>query len=67
MGGDLTDVTVSSALSHSRNNIDIYSNSWGPPDYGFLVGGPGYLTSLALKEGAEMVGKNIVNSQQNNN
>uniref|UniRef100_A0A1X7TFY6 Peptidase S8/S53 domain-containing protein n=1 Tax=Amphimedon queenslandica TaxID=400682 RepID=A0A1X7TFY6_AMPQE len=54
LGGDITDITVSSALSYSRDNIDIYSNSWGPPDSGFTIGGPGYLSSLALKEGAEM-------------
>ena len=55
LGSDTTDLTDAAALSHHRNNIDIYSNSWGPPDTGILVQGPLYLTSLALKEGAEMV------------
>ena len=28
------------ALSHNRNNIHIYSNSWGPPDYGTVASRP---------------------------
>ena len=55
LGGATTDSIDASALGHSRNNIDIYSNSWGPPDDSVTVDGPKYLTSLALKEGAEMV------------
>ena len=55
LGGATTDSTDASAVSYFRNNIDIYSNSWGPADNGVTVDGPKYLTSLALKEGAEMV------------
>ena len=55
LGGATTDSIDASALGHSRNNIDIYSNSWGPADNSVTVDGPKYLTSLALKEGAEMV------------
>ena len=55
LGGATTDSTDSSALSYFRNNIDIYSNSWGPPDTSVIVDGPKYLTKLALKEGVEMV------------
>uniref|UniRef100_A0A1X7T4W9 Peptidase S8/S53 domain-containing protein n=1 Tax=Amphimedon queenslandica TaxID=400682 RepID=A0A1X7T4W9_AMPQE len=54
LGDTTTDLTDSSALSYFRNNIDIYSNSWGPPDTSVTVDGPKYLASLALKEGAEM-------------
>lgn len=55
LGGDTTDALISSALSHLRNNIDIYSNSWGPADYGFIVDGPSYLTKWALRQGATRV------------
>ncbi|XP_011409089.2 PREDICTED: neuroendocrine convertase 2-like [Amphimedon queenslandica] len=55
LGGATTDLIDSSALSYYRNNIDIYSNSWGPADDSVTVDGPKYMTLLALKEGAEMV------------
>ena len=35
--------------------MDIYSNSWGPPDNGVLIDGPGYLTRMALQSGANGV------------
>ena len=50
-----TDAETASALSHLRSNIDIYSNSWGPSDYGFVVEGPSYLSKMAVIEGTEMV------------
>ncbi|XP_028408153.1 proprotein convertase subtilisin/kexin type 4-like isoform X2 [Dendronephthya gigantea] len=33
------------------HKIDIFSNSWGPPDTGFVVAGPGPLTVRALQDG----------------
>ena len=33
------------------HQIDIFSNSWGPPDTGYTVAGPGPLTQLALQTG----------------
>ena len=51
----ITDAEIASALSHSRSNIDIYSNSWGPSDDGFVVGGPSYLSKMAVMEGTEVV------------
>ncbi|KAM7439360.1 Proprotein convertase subtilisin/kexin type 5 [Porites harrisoni] len=48
-----TDDLECKALSHKKNLIDIYSNSWGPDDRGFMVAGPGPLTRDALKKGAE--------------
>ena len=39
--------------------IEIYSNSWGPPDVGFIVKKPGTLMEMALKEGVT----NVINSQ----
>ncbi|CAC5402781.1 Furin-like protease 2,Proprotein convertase subtilisin/kexin type 6,Furin-like protease 1, isoform 1-CRR,Proprotein convertase subtilisin/kexin type 5,Furin-like protease 1, isoforms 1/1-X/2 [Mytilus coruscus] len=38
------------ALSHYLSNVDIYSNSWGPPD-GTGFTGPGSLTKAALQDG----------------
>lgn len=35
--------------------MDVYSNSWGPLETGFTVGGPGYLTRETLKYEAEHV------------
>ena len=55
MGVDNTDAQDAGALSHNRNNIDIYSNSWGPPDDGYTVGGPGPRTRQAFMEGATEV------------
>ena len=39
--------------------IEIYSNSWGPSDVGFIVDRPGTLMEMALKEGVT----NVINSQ----
>ena len=36
----------------------VYSNSWGPPDYGFFVDGPGDLTELTFSTGAQNVSTN---------
>ena len=51
----LTDVVEAQALSYQNNYINIYSNSWGPPDNGFLVQGPGYYSQKVLKEGSYKV------------
>ena len=55
MGDDVTDAQDAGALSHNRNDIDIYSNSWGPYDDGYTVAGPGPLVAQALMEGATQV------------
>ncbi|XP_028408148.1 neuroendocrine convertase 2-like [Dendronephthya gigantea] len=34
------------------HKIDIFSNSWGPPDNGFVIAGPGPLSLAALRKGA---------------
>ena len=48
-----TDMTEAKALMFNREYIDIYSNSWGPDDRGFLVKGPGRATQATLEEGAK--------------
>lgn len=49
--GASTDMMKATALSYKRDITDIYSNSWGPPDNGKIVGGPGTLTKRVLREG----------------
>ena len=39
-----SDITEAKMLSHKANYTHVYSNSWGPKDSGFFVGGPGILT-----------------------
>ncbi|XP_028408111.1 proprotein convertase subtilisin/kexin type 6-like [Dendronephthya gigantea] len=34
------------------HKIDIFSNSWGPPDNGYVIAGPGPLSLEALRKGA---------------
>lgn len=53
--GYLLDVTEAQALSYNNDYVQIYSNSWGPPDNGFLVQGPGYYSGRTLKEGVSEV------------
>lgn len=55
----LSDLTEASALSYHDNHVDVYSNSWGPSDSGFVVSGPGTLTKMTLKTGALKVPINI--------
>ena len=42
-------------LSHRNDYISVYSNSWGPLDNGFAVGGPGTYTSAVLQQSATEV------------
>jgi len=49
-----TDVREGNALSHERQEIDIYSNSWGPSDDGMTLSGPGPLMMSALEGGAQL-------------
>lgn len=53
--GALTDITEANALSFNNNHIQIYSNSWGPVDNGFTVGGPEWATTRTLKQGVQNV------------
>ena len=54
LGGN-TDLNEALSLSFANDVIGIYSNSWGPFDDGSIIGGPGRLTQMALKNGAETV------------
>ena len=47
------DWVISQALSHKRNEIDIYNSSWGPWDSGEGLDRPGELTEKALADGVK--------------
>jgi hypothetical protein len=53
---DSDDLTESDALSYHLSHIDVYSNSWGPADYGFIVDGPGYYLASTFDHGVRQVG-----------
>lgn len=48
---NLSDQIEAAALSFRNNFIDIYSNSWGPGNMGWIVVGPGPLLEVVLKNG----------------
>ncbi|CAG2194546.1 FURIN [Mytilus edulis] len=57
----LTDSEEAQALNHHLSGVDIYSNSWGPPDgYGFSE--PGTITKDAFLNGVTSSMRNYVRS-----
>ena len=50
-----SDMTDAKALTHREDIIEIYSNSWGPPDDGETVAGPGSVTRMAFEAGSKQV------------
>lgn len=59
---NLSDQIEAAALSFRNNFIDIYSNSWGPGNMGWIVVGPGPLLEIVLKNGTRSVSLMIVES-----
>ena len=55
IGGETTDAQDAGALSHHRDDIDIYSNSWGHIGYGTTVAGLRPMLTRAFKEGSTEV------------
>ena len=49
------DIAEGGALSHNNDIIDIYSNSWGPIDTGYLANAPELLARMALEMGVKEV------------
>ena len=47
-----SDQDEANALSHMNNDIDIYSNSWGPSDNGNTLGSAGPLMLAAFEDDA---------------
>ena len=50
-----TDAGEANAVGYKDNYIDVYSNSWGPSDFGFIVNGPGFLLQRTLATGVTEV------------
>ena len=59
------DLTQADVLSYQASYVDVYSNSWGPSETGFTVGGPGYVTQRTLKRAIEQVSA-CVHSESDN-
>ena len=53
--GGATDAQEASALGYRNYYIDVYSNSWGPSDFGFVVNGPDTLVQNTLRTGVTEV------------
>ena len=53
--GANTDMNEERSLTFENDITDIYSNSWGPPDDGNVVAGPGQLAKMALEIGVREV------------
>lgn len=49
VGGN-TDAIEARSLGYKNNYIQVYSNSWGPSDIGFIVDGPGPLLSQIFED-----------------
>ena len=48
--GGATDAQEASALGYRDYYIDVYSNSWGPSYFGFVVDGPDTLVQKNTKD-----------------
>ena len=53
-----TDADEANALTSALRRSDVYSCSWGPPDTGATLDGPGPLTAAAISRGARVGGRN---------
>ena len=45
------DAREANSFGYGNEHVDIYSASWGPPDTGTVVVGPGELCSKQIKKG----------------
>ena len=52
----VSDLTEANALGHMSNYVQVYSNSWGPSDFGFIVAGPETLVKKTFETGIAQVG-----------
>jgi kexin len=53
LSGPITDVDEAAALNYGFQDVSIYSCSWGPPDDGKSMEGPGYLIQKAFLNGIQ--------------
>ena len=60
IGGLIYDSVEASALSFHRDQVDIYTNSWGPNDDGKTVAGPKTNMLNAFEDGVKVVSITMV-------
>ncbi|EJF66179.1 peptidase S8/S53 domain-containing protein [Dichomitus squalens] len=53
LSGPISDIDEAAALNYDYQNTSIYSCSWGPPDDGRSMEGPGYLIRKAMVNGIQ--------------
>ncbi|KAI9065403.1 hypothetical protein FKP32DRAFT_1647634 [Trametes sanguinea] len=53
LSGPISDIDEAAALNYDYQNTSIYSCSWGPPDDGRSMEGPGYLIKKAIVNGVQ--------------
>lgn len=51
-----TAVQEATALGYRSDYVNVYSNSWGPPDDGYYVEGPSPLVQSVLQSNVQQVG-----------
>ncbi|EZF36237.1 hypothetical protein H109_03623 [Trichophyton interdigitale MR816] len=51
LSGQIDESDEAAAINYRYQSNDIYSCSWGPPDNGKVIGGPGTLVKRALENG----------------
>ncbi|KAF7338016.1 PHOMO B domain-containing protein [Mycena venus] len=51
LSGPISDADEAASLNYGFQNVSIYSCSWGPPDNGKSMEGPGYLIKKAVVNG----------------
>ena len=51
----MDDFRTAKGLRYKTDNIDIYSNSWGPADNGYTIKNLAAVETRALSEGANKV------------
>ena len=53
IAGPSSDYMEAMGLSHGVDSVSVYSNSWGPPDDGETMEGPGKVTLAALEQNTQ--------------
>ncbi|OCH93877.1 hypothetical protein OBBRIDRAFT_724092 [Obba rivulosa] len=53
LSGPISDIDEAASLNYDYQNTSIYSCSWGPPDDGRSMEGPGYLIKKAMVNGVQ--------------
>ena len=52
---DSSDSAEANPLGYKNDYIQVYSNSWGPSDGGYIVDGPGHLLKQTFENAVENV------------